>query len=130
MIRLLPILKNVYAEYNKQKIKIQSETMTSVMVKRSLPMAIPAVMGLIGLTMGESGKIIALIGGAISLIGIIYGILAASKDQAKLPEKLQELDDQLRIDYVCPKCRNFLGNLPWQSLHNRGTCSQCKVKWN
>lgn len=122
-------LKEVYDGYNRQKNITQSKTMTSVMVKRSLPMVIPAFMGLISLSMGEWGKYAAVIGAGISLIGIIYGINAASKEQAKLPEKLQELEDQLRIDYVCPKCKNFLGNLPWKSLHNRGACSFCKLNW-
>ncbi len=123
-------LKNVYDDYNKKKIKIQSETMTSVMVKRSLPMIVPAVMGAMTFFMEGWGKYAAGIGVVLSLIGISYGIHAASKDQSKLPEKLQEIEDQLRIDYVCPKCKNFLGNLPWQSLSNRGQCSFCKMKWN
>ena len=122
-------LKEVYDDYNKKKIKTQSETMTSVMVKRSLPMVIPAIMGMLSLFMGGWGKYAAIIGAVISIIGIMYGIRAATNDQAKLPEKLIELEDQLRIDYVCPKCRNFLGNLPWLSLYNRGSCLHCKCKW-
>lgn len=123
-------LKEVYDDYNKKKIKAQRETTSSVMVKRSLPMIIPALMGILTLFMGEWGKYAAIIGGVISLIGITYGIQAASNDQAKLPEKLMELEDQLRIDYVCPKCRNFLGNLPWLSLYNRGSCLHCRCKWH
>jgi hypothetical protein len=122
-------LKSVYDDYNLRKVKAQSDIMTSVMVKRSLPMAIPAIMGTLTLFLGEWGKYAAIIGGVISLIGIIYGIQAASNDQAKLPMKLIEFEDQLRIDYVCPKCKNFLGNLPWLSLYNRGSCQYCKSKW-
>ena len=129
LIRNFKSLKEVYDDYNRKKIKVQSETMTSVMVKRSLPMVIPAIMGTLTLFMGAWGKYAAVIGGIISLIGIIYGIQAASNDQAKLPVKLIELEDQLRIDYVCPKCKNFLGNLPWLSLYNRGSCQYCKSKW-
>ena len=70
-------LKSVYDDYNQRKIKAQSDIMTSVMVKRSLPMAIPAIMGTLTLFLGEWGKYAAIIGGAISLIGIIYGIQAA-----------------------------------------------------
>ena len=120
---------DIYNVYNEKKIKAQSETMTTVMFKRSLPMVIPALMGTLALLMGEWGKYAAIIGAVISLIGISYGIKSASGDQAKLPEKLIQLEDQLRIDYVCPKCKNFLGNLPWLSLYNRGSCLHCKVKW-
>ena len=122
-------LKDVYDEYNRNKINIQSKTITTVMVKRSLPMAIPVLMGIMALGMGEWGKYAALIGAGISLIALIYGMISASNDQAKLPEKLTELEDQLRVDYVCPKCKNFLGNLPWLSLYNRGSCSHCRSKW-
>jgi hypothetical protein len=130
LIRKFQTLKEVYDDYNKKKIKAQKETTSSVMVKRSLPMIIPALIGTLSLLMGERGKYAAIVGGVISLIGITYGIHAASNDQAKLPEKLLELEDQLRIDYVCPKCRNFLGNLPWLSLYNRGLCMHCRFKWH
>lgn len=122
-------LRDVYDEYNKKKVKIQSETISSVTLKRSLPMVVPGIIGLIALTIGEEGRYIAIAGAVLSLIGILYGIKAASKDQAKLPEKLTALEDQLRVEYVCPKCRNFLGNLPWQNLYNRGQCIHCKLKW-
>jgi len=128
-IRNFHSLKAVYDDYNRLKIKVQSDTMTSVMIKRSLPMVIPVIMGTLTLFMGTLIPYAAIIGGIISLIAIIYGIKAASNDQAKLPLKLMELEDQLRIDYVCPKCKNFLGNLPWLSLYNRGSCQYCKSKW-
>jgi hypothetical protein len=36
--------------------------------------------------------------------------------------------DQFKIDYVCPKCGTFLGELPWGSLAKRKSC-QCKARW-
>lgn len=129
LIKNFHSLKAVYDDYNKKKIKAQSDTMSSVMVKRSLPMVIPVIMGTLTIFIGEWRTSVAIIGGVISLIGIIYGIQAASNDQAKLPVKLLEFEDQLRIDYVCPKCKNFLGNLPWLNLYNRGSCQYCKSKW-
>ena len=36
---------------------------------------------------------------------------------------------QFMIDYVCPKCGNFLGYVPFEALANKSVCSFCKCKW-
>jgi hypothetical protein len=39
------------------------------------------------------------------------------------------LNKQFMIDYVCPKCGNFLGYVPYEALANKSVCSFCKCKW-
>ena len=46
-----------------------------------------------------------------------------------LPEEMEKLNQQFQIDYVCPKCKQFLGFMPFEGLRNRGHCSACKSKW-
>lgn len=122
-------LKKVYAKYSQDKVEMQQHTITKTMLKRSLPMAIPAVIGVAILFFESWGKFAAIGGAVLSLIGIVWGIQSSSKEQAELPQKMQELEDRFRVDYVCPKCKNFLGQLPWEGLRNRGACSFCKSKW-
>lgn len=127
--------KFVYDQYNRKKVKIQSETASKVMMMRSLPMIVPAMLSLAVLIMGESGSefktTIAIIGGLLSIIGLVWGIQASAKAQSKIPEMLLELEDDFKVEYICPRCKVFLGNLPWKNLRNRGECSnpQCRAKF-
>jgi len=44
---------------------------------------------------------------------------------------LQDLANQFKIDYVCPKCGTFLGEIPWESLAKKKRCptNGCRAKW-
>lgn len=124
-------LKQVYLDYNRQKIEVQSRIQSKVMLMRSLPMAIPAILTVASAFIEGKMGFVPIIGGILSLIGLIWGIQAASKEQSKVPALMQEIEDQFKIDYVCPHCKGFLGNLPWENIYNRGCCSygNCKAKF-
>ena len=44
-------------------------------------------------------------------------------------EKIFALTEEFKINYVCPKCKRFLGDLPWQNLANQKKCVACKATW-
>lgn len=124
-------LKQVYDNYVQEKIKIQSTNQFKTRMLQSLPFALP---GIIGVLIGFSGK------GSPELFGVslffticapTIGIYWGAKQSAKIPKLLQDLTNQFKIDYVCPKCGTFLGEIPWESLRNRKQCpvSTCKAKW-
>lgn len=90
--------------------------------------------GIVGVVIGFLGK------GSPELFGIslliticapTVGIYLGAKQSAKIPQQLQDIANQFKIDYVCPKCGTFLGEIPWESLKNRKQCpvSSCKAKW-
>ncbi|MDH6306344.1 pSer/pThr/pTyr-binding forkhead associated (FHA) protein [Parabacteroides sp. PF5-5] len=125
------LLKNVYTKYMEQKVRIQSSNQFKTRLFQSLPFALP---GIIGVMIGFFGK------GSPSLLGVslfitvcapTIGIYLGAKQSAKIPQQLQDLANQFKIDYVCPKCGTFLGEIPWESLANRKQCplSSCKAKW-
>ena len=69
---------------------------------------------------------------AITLAGLGIGIIItwiSYKSATSLPEQMEKLNQQFQIDYVCPKCKQFLGFTPFEGLKNRGQCSACKSKW-
>jgi hypothetical protein len=124
-------LKEIYDNYVEQKIKIQSSNQFKTRLFQTLPFALP---GVIGVVVGFMGK------GSASLLGISLfvaisapaaGIYLGAKQSAKIPRQLQDLANQFKIDYVCPKCRTFLGEIPWESLVNKKQCpvASCKAKW-
>lgn len=124
-------LKDVYNNYIQAKVKIQSANQFKTRLFQSLPFALP---GIIGVMIGFLGK------GSPELFGLslfitifapTVGIYLGAKQASKAPQQLQDIANQFKIDYVCPKCGTFLGEIPWVSLRNRKQCpvSSCKAKW-
>ena len=64
----------------------------------------------------------------IPFVGNALGIMASGTNE-KQQDALMALSDQFKIDYVCPNCKMFLGDLPWQGIKNQGKCRACKTKW-
>ena len=67
----------------------------------------------------------------ITICAPTIGIYLGAKQASKTPQQLQDIANRFKIDYVCPKCGTFLGEIPWESLRNRKQCpvSSCKAKW-
>jgi pSer/pThr/pTyr-binding forkhead associated (FHA) protein len=63
----------------------------------------------------------------IPFVGSALGILASSTVNPQ--EKLFALSEEFKINYICPKCKRFLGDLPWQNLANQKKCVACKAMW-
>ncbi len=63
----------------------------------------------------------------IPFVGSALGILATTTVNPQ--EKIFALTEEFKINYVCPKCKRFLGDLPWQNLANQKKCSACKAIW-
>ncbi len=95
-------LKKVYDTYRDAKLKIQK----GIILKKD---SIRAALSL------------------IPLVGSAIGIMASHALNKQ--EKLFALDEEFKIAYTCPKCRTYLGNVPWEGLVNRKICRSCKVKW-
>ena len=128
------LLKLIYDDYIREKIRIQSSNQFKTRLLQSIPFAVVGVAGLVisffrkGAS-GNNGIIIisVLLAICVPTIGIYFG----ARQSAKIPELLQNLANKFKIDYVCPKCGTFLGEVPWESLANKKQCSvgTCRAKW-
>lgn len=71
--------------------------------------------------------------GALAFIPIVGPSLAmiVGSNVTSIPEKMMALNEELKINYVCPKCKSFLGELPWEALANKKVCDRpnCKAIW-
>ncbi len=65
-------------------------------------------------------------GGAMA-IGSLLGRGAGGL--LKDDEKLQVVENEFKVNYVCPKCKTFLGNIPYEGLVQIGQCKSCKTNW-
>ena len=124
-------LKGVYEQYNKMRVKIQSTTQGQMMLKRSIPMALPGVLLASASLFGNLGSGAAIIGGVLSAGAMVGGLVWGAKEQAKMPEKLNELDEQFKIDYSCPDCKKPFGQQnSWESLKRQGKCPFCRREFH
>ena len=125
------LLKDVYARYIERKIKIQSSNQFKTRLFQSLPFALPGIIGVTISFLGKGSPMFLGISLFITIIAPTIGVYLGARQSSKIPQQLQELADQFKTDYVCPKCGSFLGEIPWVSLANRKRCplSSCKAEW-
>jgi hypothetical protein len=124
-------LKGVYDAYIEQKIKIQSSNQFKTRLFQALPFALPGVIGVVFGFMGKGSGALLGVSLFVAVCAPAVGIYLGAKQSAKIPRQLQDLANRFKIDYVCPKCGTFLGELPWESLANKKQCpvASCKAKW-
>lgn len=124
-------LKSVYDDYVRQKVKIQSSNQFKTRLFQALPFALPGIIGVVISFLGKGSPAFLGISLFITICAPTVGIYLGAKQAAKIPQQLQDLSNRFKIDYVCPKCGSFLGEIPWESLANRKQCpvSSCKAKW-
>ncbi len=124
-------LEEVYKDYSESKVKLQSKTAVKSAFKRMIPMALPGLLiSLICLLIPAANiTVIQVLSGILTSAGLAMGAAWGAVEQGKIPERINELEEQFKLDYVCPDCQSFLGNTPWKGLDNRGHCSYCKRKF-
>jgi hypothetical protein len=124
-------LKGVYASYIEQKVRIQSSNQFKTRLFQALPFALPGVIGVVVGFMGKGSPALLGVSLFVAICAPATGIYMGARESAKIPAQLQDLSNRFKIDYVCPKCGAFLGEIPWESLANKKQCpvSSCKAKW-
>ncbi len=125
------LLKDIYKRYVDEKVRIQSSNQFKTRLFQSLPFALPGIIGICLTMLGNGNPIMLVISLFVAICAPSIGIFLGARQSAKIPLQLQNLTNQFKIDYVCPKCGTFLGDIPWESLANRKHCpvSSCKAKW-
>lgn len=120
-------LKKVYDKYTADKLAIQKDAGMSNFY-RMLPMTLLSIVSMGATAIPALGSIAPFIG-LFGIILLTFSIVKSYNGNKKNPEKLDALNKQFMIDYVCPKCKNFLGFVPYETLANKSVCSFCKCKW-
>lgn len=123
-------LNAVYERCEKEKIALGKEKSTA-MVMRSIPAVVVSLLLFLVSFFLDGGivEILKLVLGGLSVILICVMTYRYYQVQKKAPEKMAAIKKQFMIDYVCPKCGEFLGNNPFETLRNQGECKRCKTKW-
>ena len=127
ILRKFQNLESVWNKYQEEKINLQKNNASKGFL-RMLPMFVLGGLGYVISCIPELADFRT----AITLAGLGIGIMItwiSYKSATSLPEQMEKLNQQFQIDYVCPKCKQFLGFTPFEGLKNRGQCSACKSKW-
>lgn len=120
-------LKKVYDKYTADKIALQKEAGMNNFY-RMLPMTLLSLVGLGATAIPALGSIAPFIG--VFGVGLlIFSLVKSYNGSRENPEKMEALNRQFMTDYVCPKCGNFLGYVPYEALVNKSVCNFCKCKW-
>ncbi|MDR2121025.1 MAG: FHA domain-containing protein [Tannerella sp.] len=124
-------LKQVYDNYVREKVRIQSSNQFKTRLFQSFPFAVIGIVGLIIGLVGKSNHTLIIVSLILAVCAPTAGIYLGARQSAKIPELLQNIVNRFKIDYVCPKCGAFLGEIPWESLANKKQCpvGTCRAKW-
>ena len=60
---------------------------------------------------------------------LIYSISIQKRITQEVPERENALINKFKIEYICPKCKKFLGDQPVEALRKQGKCPYCQTKW-
>lgn len=67
----------------------------------------------------------------LSFIPVVgFGLSMLAGNFLRKPEKQAMLNEEFKVHYVCPKCKRFLGNIPFEGLSNMKKHSPpCNAIW-
>ena len=124
-------LKKVYDNYTKEKVRIQSANQFKTRLFQALPFALLGIVGMVINSAGKGSSVWYVVCMLLIICAPVVGVYLGARQSAKIPQQLQDLTNQFKIDYVCPKCGTFLGDIPWESLKNKKHCpiSSCQARW-
>ena len=60
---------------------------------------------------------------------LIYSISIQKRIIQEIPERENALINKFKTEYICPKCKKFLGDQPVEALRKQGKCPYCQTKW-
>jgi DNA-directed RNA polymerase subunit RPC12/RpoP len=106
-------LKQVYDDYQTNKVLIQQKSQKGMMMKRTIPMAVLSVIPFVG-----------------SAVGMLVGGKWAAEGMVETPKLLNDLREQFLTEYVCPACGRDFGERPWENIRRQGKCPACNREWN
>ena len=130
-------LKEVYDNYQTDSSNQQTKGQEDMMTKRMLPTMLMGVVTTI-LTVIVSGgdeksnapMIIGVLGAILTVFVFIIATKMASRSSRIMKERLNQLNEDFELEYVCPACGFSLKGKSWEFLNKQGKCMACKREWS
>jgi len=123
-------LKQVYDHYQEESNFLQTKGQEDMMTKRMLPtMLLGVFTGILTAFVGNEAGVkicIAVIGGMLTVVVFLFATKMASRSNKKTKEKLNLLNENFELDYVCPACGTSFRGRSWEFLKRAGKCPSCQ----
>lgn len=127
-------LERVWKDYNKQRSALQL-SVSKLNNVRMMVLPVGSLISIVVSMMAANDMAMKLVGTVIGVlfsigVSIIIGRLSMSR-QRQVHEDTEELTAKFMLTYVCPnpKCKHYLGNVPFKVLKAQGSCPYCKAKF-
>lgn len=120
-------LKKIWENYEEQSISLQIKERQFNTLRSVTGLITMAAITLSIASGGRSRWLIFLYVTAI-VVSLLF-FIKAYYDAAKLPQRRKELNKVFQHNYVCPKCRRFLGNQSYDILLQNTNCPYCKTRF-
>lgn len=121
-------LEVVWNRFEKARDEIKEKQIKTGKL-RMIPLITGSLSTLLALLMG--GKELLIVRVITIIIAIVSAIILVGvflqKDTSI--EDTKNAEDELINDYVCPKCKHYLGQQKYKIVKQHGSCPYCKVKW-
>lgn len=119
-------LKKIWDEYDKQRLELQIAE-RKFNAARSATGIITMIAIACSFILGHGPIYLVLYALAIG-ISVVFTYLAYQKSSA-VPHKQQEMNKDFQRQYVCPKCKHFMGFTDYDILIQNDACPHCKTKY-
>ncbi len=128
-------LKGIYQRFSRDKAEMRKAQMRTT-YHRFLGTGMLALCGAISIilrtadaTRNPVGIAAIVVFAIVGIILLIYSIQYQKRLVGELPEKENSLTCKFKTEYVCPKCKKFLGDQPYEGIVQQGRCPYCQTLW-
>jgi len=121
-------LKDIWEEYESTRLEMQlTESKKNNIQKLG---GICSSCGILFMFIEGMGNLRFVLTGLSILIALVFFVRGLSSSSS-LVLKLSELDKEFRKRYICPnpKCKHFIGNIPYDVLRTNTKCPHCGCKY-
>ena len=120
-------LRQVWEYYESKNIELQIKERKFTTLRSATGIITMFAIALSIAAGGKSRWFVAVYGLAI-IISLVF-FVKAYLDSSKIPQRRLDLSRQFQRDYVCPRCKRFLGNQPYDLLAQNDCCPHCKTQF-
>lgn len=118
-------LKTIWNAYSDSKVKTQVQERK--INNASSAMGILTSLGLVCAFVPSLARVRILTVSLTIILGIVFFYIRSKR--VNVPVEQKRLDDIFQDEYVCPRCKHFLGNQSYKLVLRNGGCPWCKSRF-
>ncbi|MFN8344172.1 MAG: FHA domain-containing protein [Spirosomataceae bacterium] len=122
-------LQQVWDSYQLLLQKARGNSGQDMLITACVLLAPAILLGPLAATAAIGGAAMAGMAGVGSALGLAARELLSKNKSAKTQNLVTEIENDFKIQYVCPKCSRSLYGFPYEYHKKQRQCVQCKAIW-